>query len=315
MPGSVNGVSLDAHRVVLDLHGPRAQRGIDLDALESFIEHFRRALRDFDLESRREMVGRGGHPGSRSAAAAGFRLVAFEVGSAVVTLEPSSTPTGADQEELPLSEEQHLASQVLERLLDAVEESRVTTAVGESLSNACRAIGKGASFGVRMGGRPNRRVVVSEQGVSQPREAELDGTEPHWLTVRGRLHFIETEATGRRVGVRAQDGVDWSCTYEDVLEPKVKTLIDSLVQISGEGRRITPGTGRLIAATIEPLAAHEQSELFTSEPVSLEDLQAAQGVKTPQGLAALTGPEWVDDDAARRFLAATLSDDGAESGA
>lgn len=145
--------------------------------------------------------------------------------------------------------------------------------------------------------------------------ADLDDAQSHRLTVRGRLHLIETEETGRRVAVRAQDGVDWSCTYGDVLERKVKTLIDSLVQISGEGRRVTPATGRLVAESIEPLAQHEQNELFTTEPVALNDLQREQGVAAPQGLAALTDTEWVDDDAARRFLAATLSDDGAENGA
>lgn len=299
---------------MLDLHGPRALRGIDLDALESFIEHFRRALREFDRESRHDIVGRGGHPDSRSAAATSFRLVSFEVGSAIVTLEPVSPPPGEDQEELPLTQDQHLASQVLDGLLDAVEESRVSPVVAESLSGACRAIGKEASFGVRMS-RRQRRVIISEQGLSNASGADLDDAEPRRLTLTGRLHLIEIEEAGRRVGVRAQDGVDWTCTYEDPLEPQVRTLLDSLVRITGEGRRVTPATGRLAAETIEPLAEHEQGGLFSVEPVALADLQSEQGVTSPQGLGALTDPEWVDDDAARRFLAATLSDDGAENGA
>jgi len=34
-------------RVVLDLHGARAPRGVDIDALESFLANFRTAVREY----------------------------------------------------------------------------------------------------------------------------------------------------------------------------------------------------------------------------------------------------------------------------
>lgn len=46
--------------------------------------------------------------------------------------------------------------------------------------------------------------------------------------------------------------------------------------------------------------------LFTSAPVDEDDLMAQQGITAPQGLEALSGPEW-DDATDCAYLAALLS--------
>jgi len=56
-------------RVVLDLHGTRALAGVEIDALEGFLRHFRTALREYDRWCRGTLARRGGHPDARDLAA------------------------------------------------------------------------------------------------------------------------------------------------------------------------------------------------------------------------------------------------------
>jgi hypothetical protein len=72
--------------IILTLTGERAQRGLALADLESFVDAFARALRDYDRAQRGEETRKAGHPERRAAASAAFRLVRLEAGSAVVTL-------------------------------------------------------------------------------------------------------------------------------------------------------------------------------------------------------------------------------------
>jgi len=84
-------VEASGQRITLELHGSKAEGGVELDGLEGFIDQFRRALREFErtLSAREHEVGRTGQPGGRTRAATGFRLVHFRVENpGVAELEP-----------------------------------------------------------------------------------------------------------------------------------------------------------------------------------------------------------------------------------
>lgn len=59
-------------RVVLDLHGARARKGVDIDALEAFLAHFRSALREYARAGEGATARKGGRPFARETAAAAF---------------------------------------------------------------------------------------------------------------------------------------------------------------------------------------------------------------------------------------------------
>lgn len=297
-------------KIVLDLHGSRAARGVELDALEEFIEQFRRALREFARSQRGEMAARGGHPDAQDAAATAFRLVKFRTGSGVATLEPVPLADDPDGESvLGLGDVESRASLTLRGLLDAVEgEEAVEPPVVEALASARKAIGPDGHFGIKRAGEKQRTVIDEARIEGLRRRNEDLAEEDRWLSVTGRLHFIEVDFPQRRVGVRAPDGTDWVCSYDETIKALVTTLIEKLVTVEGEGRKVSPKGGRLTVSRIEALPEYPQDELFTDEPVPLAQLRSTQGVEAPQGLAALIDPEWVDDEAGQSYLEATLHD-------
>jgi hypothetical protein len=124
--------------------------------------------------------------------------------------------------------------------------------------------------------------------------------------------MIEVDQPGRRVGIRGQDGVDWTCAYRDDLHPLVTTLIERLVRVEGVGRRTSSATGRLAISCVELIPEHSQDPLFTVETLPVEQLLAEQAISGPQGLDALVDPEWEDDEESRLFLEATLGSSRAE---
>jgi len=295
--------------VVLDLHGARARTGVDIDALESFIGHLRTALREYWRAGQGEIPRKGGRPFAREAAASAFRLIEFRTGSGIATLAPT-TASDVDGADLPLDDTgEALAVTTLRGLLkDVLDETRLPDPVVEALGSARRAIGEDGRFGVTLaddGQIP--KVVIDEKRMRRLQQPESDPTDAT-VTVIGRLHMIEADPPNRRVGIRAQDGIDWTCTYPDGLHPIVTKLIERLVRISGMGRRMTAATGRLCIERLDAIAEHAQDPLFTVEPVPLAQLRAEQNVGAPQGLAAFVDEEWTDDEESRRFLEATLGD-------
>jgi hypothetical protein len=148
-------------------------------------------------------------------------------------------------------------------------------------------------------------VLIDAQRVKQLQQREPDPTESS-QSVTGRLHLIEADPPNRRVGVRAQDGVDWTCTYPDHLHGVVTRLIERLVRITGTGRRMTAATGRLHIDAVEPIPQYDQDALFTFETVPTAQLRAQQEIEQAQGLDAFVDDHWTDDEEGRRFLEATL---------
>ena len=294
-------------RVVLDLHGARARKGVDIDALEVFLGHFRSALREYARAGEGAIARKGGRPYARETAAAAFRLIEFHTGSGIVTLAPS-VPSDAGDEDLMLDAAgEALAVTTLRGLLGAVDAAvRLPDPVVEALGNARRAMGDDGRFGVKMTGtHAVGRVLIDEHRIKQLQQREPDPVEAP-QTVTGRLHMIEADPPNRRVGVRAQDGVEWTCTYPDHLHAVVTTLIESLVRIAGTGRRMTAATGRLHIDGLEPIPQHDQDALFTLETVPAAQLRAEQEIEHPQGLQAFVDEHWTDDEESRRFLEATL---------
>jgi hypothetical protein len=287
-------------RIVLTLCGSKAERGVELDGLEVFIEHFRRALREFErtLSAREQEVGRTGQPGSRSKWATGFRLVHFEIGSSVAQLEPMEL-SEADDQLLPT---EPVSSENLRSLLEAVEMERaLSPRVIESLDGARKALGRDGRFGVRFSSQKKPFFVGAAQ-IQRLDAAATQETEPKEVTVSGKLHLIETEQP-ERVEIRAGDGVNWACTYDDDLEERVSALVRSLVRAQGIGKRTAYNRGSMHLREIEPLPKFEQTPLFTRETIPTRQLERQQGITRPQGLAALQDPEWVDDKASREYLA------------
>ena len=296
-----------AARVVLDLHGSRARQGVEIDALEVFVRYFRAALRELDRDHRGTLPKRGGHPDARDAAASAFRLVSFRPGSGIATLEPARPMMPAADDLSLAGAGPDLSMTVLSALVETLESGeRLAEPVVEALGNARRAIGEDGSFGIALtGAGKTRRVVIDEPLIRSLTQPDEQGQEQA-LTVIGRLHMIEVDQPGRRVGIRAQDGIDWTCTYPDGLHELVTRQVERLVRVEGEGQRITASTGRLRVHDLQPVPEHVQDPLFSIEPVSVERLRAEQGIHGPQGLAALVDPDWEDDEATRRYLEATL---------
>lgn len=296
-------------RVILDLHGARARRGVDIDAFEAFLEHFRGALREYARAGEGTIPRKGGRPLAREAAAAAFRLVEFHPGSGVATLAPSVSSTADSDDLLPGEPGEALAVTTLRGLLGgAVDASeRLPGPVVEALGSARRAMGEDGSFGVKItGDREVPRVLFDEMSMKRlQRPSEPDTTDVA-VTVTGRLHMIEADPPNRRVGIRAQDGVDWTCTYPDHLHPLVTTLIEWLVRTTGTGRRLTPTTGHLRIDRLDAIPEHAQDALFTVETIPVGQLRAEQEIEQPQGLDALVDETWEDDEESRLFLEATL---------
>jgi hypothetical protein len=294
--------------VVLDLHGARARQGVDLDALETFVSHFRGALREYQRAREGAISRKGGRPAAREAAAAAFRLVEFHTGSGIATLAPSINAAGHF---LELDDSGDvLAVTTLRRLISDIDsDAPLPDPVVESLSSARRAMGEDGSFGVTLNGNgPARHVLIDAVCIQRLERPDPDPTHTA-ITVTGRLHLIEADPPNRRVGVRAQDGIDWTCTYADHLHTLVTTLVERLVRITGTGLRMTVATGRLHIDELEPIPEHAQDALFSVETVPMAQLHAEQRIDAPQGLVALVDGEWEDDDESRLFLEATLGRD------
>lgn len=293
--------------VVLDLHGARAREGVDIDALETFLAHFRSALREYARAGQGAIPRKGGRPFAREAAASAFRLVEFRTGSGIATLAPALMTNG-DAEDLPLDDTgEALAVATLCGLLGAVDaEERLPAPVVEALSSARKSMGEDGSFGVAVrGDRQVSRVLIDRNRIKRLHRPEAE-TEDATVNVTGRLHMIEADPPSRRVGIRAQDGIDWACTYPDHLHPVVTTLIERLVRITGSGRRMTAATGRLHIERLDAVPEHAQDALFTIDTIPAAQLRAEQQIGTPQGLGAFVDDEWQDDEESRLFLEATL---------
>jgi len=288
-------------QITLTIKGARAERGLSLSDFESFIDNFLAALRDYDRAGRGEATRKSGHPDRRAEAVTAFRLVGFQTGSGIATIEPESVTD--DEDQLPVGD-MPLAFVTLRALTDDLAAERpVPDPVLDALAKACRAGGPDGSVAIDLGQRTTPRLVVNSDLLERVAEAKEGIDNEEVPSVSGRLHLLDLEPD--RLGIRTASGVEWSCRYPEVLEERVKRLLDRIVWARGSGRLTSPLRGTMTIEHIEPVDV-EQSALFTSESVDEEELLARQGITAAQGLDALADPEW-DDELDDAYLAALLS--------
>jgi hypothetical protein len=289
-------------KITLTIKGTRAQRGVSLSDFESFIDSFLGALRDYDRAGRGEPARKSGHPDRRAEAVTAFRLVEFQTGSGVATIEPELVGTEDDQ--LPV-DEMPLSLTILQALADDLAAERpVPEPVLDALGKACRAVGADGSVSIDLPDATTGPLLVD--GGLLARVALANNGDGHDEIVRsasGRLHLLDLEPD--RLGIRTANGVEWSCRYPEALEQHVKNLLDRIVWVEGSGRLSSPLRGSMMIERIEPVDM-EQSALFTTVPVDEKDLLARQGITAPQGLESLSDLEW-DDETDDAYLAALLS--------
>lgn len=288
-------------KITLTIKGARAERGVSLSDFESFIDSFLAALRDYDRAERGEPTRKSGHPDRRAEAVTAFRLVGFQTGSGVVTIEPELVAGEDDQ--LPV-DDMPLSLTTLRALAhDLRAERPVPGPVLDALGKACRAVGADGSVSVDLPGAGAGPIVVDSHLLDRVALAkDADGCD-EVTSASGRLHLLDLEPD--RLGIRTASGVEWSCRYPEALEQRIKSLLDRIVWVEGNGRLTSPLRGAMTIERIEPVDM-EQSALFTTAPVDEEALLARQGITAPQGLQSLSDPEWNDetDDA---YLLALLS--------
>jgi hypothetical protein len=287
-------------QITLRITGARAERGVSLSDFESFIDNFLAALRDYDRASRGEPTRKSGHPDKRAEAVTAFRLVGFQTGSGVATLEPERFV--ADEEQLPVGDIPLSLATLGALASDLASGRSVPVPVIDALGKACRSVGADGAVAIEAAGDKVPAVVIDDrllERVALPSGADGDS---EVRSVAGRLHLLDLEPD--RLGIRTASGVEWSCRYPEGLKERVKSLLDRIVWVQGIGRLTSPLRGAMVIERIEPVET-EQSALFTATPVDEAELRASQGITEPQGLDALSDPDW-DDETDDAYLAALL---------
>jgi hypothetical protein len=237
-------------------------------------------------------------------------LVAFRPGSGIATIEPDLAPPDSDTEAMVDAEPAQVAN--LRAMLACVEEEQaLPESVAESLERACRTFGGDGSITVDMDDprepeqqQPSYSVVIDGARLERIRKAASSPPTPEVETISGRLHQVDFEPD--KLAIRASDGVDWVCEYPEELEAQIETMVNRLVWGRGVGALLSPRRGTMKLVEIKRIEQGMQTDLFSSELVSDEQLAAEQGIHGPQGLAALAAAEWTDADDA--YLAALTED-------
>ncbi|MFT4034441.1 MAG: hypothetical protein QM679_02570 [Patulibacter sp.] len=289
-------------QITLDLHGANAPDGINIAEFERFLAEFRTALRVFSRERREQVPNTAGRPSSDDDAATAFRLTSLRAGSAIMELTDLSPATGTSDGQPSLDiEVATTATDNLVSLMRAVEADAVSPKVGLALGKARRALGvNDGCFGVAVQGRV-ARVQIDRERVDRWSISTPDAAGGEVTSATGRLHAFETEAPPH-VEVRDQDGRNWTCSYRPELEARLLSAVRRLVTLEGEG--IHDGKkGRLQVTSVHVSPELEPSTMFTSTPLSVDELMEAQGIAGPQTLESLAIPGLTDDER-DAFLAA-----------
>lgn len=288
-------------QITLTIKGARAERGVSLSDFESFIDNFLAALRDYDRAGRGEPTRKSGHPDRRAEAVTAFRLVGFQTGSGVATIEPELVT--AEDDQLPVGDVP-LSLATLRALADDLAAERtVPEPVLEALGKACRSVGADGSVAIEIAGAGARPIIVDSGLLDRMALARDIPGDEEVRSVSGRLHLLDLEPD--RLGIRTASGVEWSCRYPEALEERVKSLLDRIVWVEGSGKLTSPLRGGMTIERIEAVDV-DQSALFTAVPVDEDELLSRQGIRVPQGLEALSDLEW-DDETDDAYLAALLS--------
>jgi hypothetical protein len=293
----------ETSRITLTLEGERAKKGVSLAAFENFVSHFISALRYHYRASTAAPIRKTGRPFSKDEIATSFRLVDFKTGSGIAVLEPPLVEDGQGAERL--AEVPTLAWGNLADLLEAVAAKRpLENSVVNELEGAMKALGAEGRFSIEF--RDPHRVRTQQfdqERMKTLRTLEAE-REARPQTITGVLHAIDLEPD--KVAIRTAAGIDWTCRYPANLEQHVLALIGMRVWARGAGKLSSARSGVLDVVEIHAVPEYEQTALFTGEPLPLSELMERQGVRGPQGLAALADPEWEENEESDLFLEALL---------
>lgn len=289
--------------VRLTLRGQNAGQGIGLSDLESFIDAFIGALRDYDRALRGEETQKAGHPDKR-AMNVSLRLLRLEPGSVIATVVADR---GDEADALDVGDTP-LALSTLSKLADDLAaERRVAPSVLRELERARVTCGEDGTIELQLpeGLGPSWPVLVDRERLTRLAERQPP-EEPVVTSISGRLFSVNLEPDS--LAIRAPDGVVWACRYDEALESQIRELLGEVVWAGGEGRRTSALRGTMAVSRIDRTVQGRQTDLFSHEHVAAHDLLAQQGVVDPQGLAGLVDEEWTGDEADERYLTALLGD-------
>lgn len=288
-------------QITLTIRGSRAQRGVSLSDFESFVDSFLAALRDYDRADRGQPTRTSGHPNRRAEAVTAFTLVGFQTGSGVATIEPEFL---ADDDETLATSDAPLSLLTLQALADDLASERtLPPPVLEALGKACRAVGADGSLSIDLPGRDAGAVVIDRALLDRVAISDRVAPPEQVNTISGRLHLLDVDPD--RLGIHTATGAEWSCRYPDTLENQVKGLVGRIVWATGQGQITTAGRGTMDIERIHAVD-FEQSELFTTTPVEIDELLAHQHISSPQGLQTFADPAW-DDETDEAYLATLLA--------
>lgn len=227
-------------RIQLVLKGSRTAEGaVEFDALLSFGDAFRKALRALVRSRAGLRAVQPGQPGADVRQATSLRLTGLRAGSAVLELEPVDARLVAD----PVID-------ALQALADGLAGRKTLEApVAEFVRDAIRSLGERSSVGISVPGRPP--VEVDEKGLESliGPTAFADPAETHGA-VDGWLHALDIDPD--EVRIRDTSGRDWSCHYPEDLELRVRDLIGATVRATGTIRAVGPRP-RIELTEIEPV--------------------------------------------------------------
>jgi hypothetical protein len=263
-------------RIELVLTGSRTSEGaVEFDALLSFGDAFRKALRAL-VRSRSGLPAvQPGQPGADIREASSLRLTGLRAGSTVLELESLDPRIVADP-----------AIDALQALVDGLAgEQALEAPVIDLLRDAVQSLGERSSVGMSVPGRPPVEFDESRLGSLVGRAAPA-GTAETRGSVDGWLHAVDIDPD--EVRIRDAAGRDWSCHYPQNLEMHVRGLIGRVVRASGTIR--TAGTrSRIELAGIQPveLPAGVVGGGRRSADEVLAEAMADSSLSAPQSLASL----------------------------
>ncbi len=185
-----------------------------------------------------------------------FRLVGLESGSAVLTLEPMGRVSEAG--ESLVEADGQLAMSNLVSLVESLDSGvELDVDVVAALGSARRSLGDGGTIEIEAPAARGYARVSVDEALLQSFEPKTGGFGEAVRQVSGRLHLIDVEPD--RVGIRAPNGVEWSCHYPEELEERIKQLIDRAVVVTGRGRKFSALRGTMTIADSGPRSSTDKA--------------------------------------------------------
>lgn len=258
-------------RIQVVLKGTRTAEGaVDFDALLSFGDAFRKALRALVRSRAGQPAVQTGQPSSDVREASSLRLVGLRAGSAVLEFEPLEARLFADP-----------AVGALQALVDGLKgRELLEPTVSVYLADAVQSLGDAASVGLRV---PDRSPVEFDAAhlaslAGSPAVAPADSAG----FVDGWLHAVDIEPD--EVRIRDASGRDWWCHYPYELGGRVQGLLGRVVRATGT-LRPTGQRARIDATSVD--AVDLERGASRSAVDVLADAMVAAGIGQPQDLASL----------------------------